>query len=129
MSRILASIWTAILVMALALPSIGPMLDHHFAERNPTHRHVSVALDHAHGYGSSHSHVATETPHDSTDSTALYNHDSGLVTLVSLMIDDAAARASERFEPSSIFNIPLIARVSRAGHFTAPPDRPPQPVI
>jgi len=122
MSRILASIWTAILVMALALPSIGPMLDHHFAERNPTHRHVSVALDHAHGYGSSHS----ETPHDST---ALYNHDSGLVTLVSLMIDDAALRASKCFEPSSIFNIPLIARASRAGHFTAPPDRPPQPVI
>ena len=118
MSRILASIWTAILVMALALPSIGPMLDHHFAERNPTHRHGSVALDHAH--------VATETP---DDSTALYNHDSGLVTLVSLMIDDAALRASECFEPSSIFNIPLIARVSRVGHFTAPPDRPPQPVI
>ena len=126
MNRILASIWTAILVMALALPSIGPMLDHHFAERNPTHRHVSVALDHAHGYGSSHPHVATETP---DGSTALYNHDSGLVTLVSLMIDDAALRASECFEPSSIFNIPLIARVSRAGHFTAPPDRPPQPVI
>ena len=126
MSRILASIWTAILVMALALPSIGPMLDHHFAERNPTHRHVSVALDHAHGYGSSHAHVATETP---DVSTALYNHDSGLVTLVSLMIDDAALRASECFEPSSNLNIPLIARVSRAGHFTAPPDRPPQPVI
>ena len=126
MSRILASIWTAILVMALALPSIGPMLDHHFAERNPTHRHVSVALDHAHGYGSSHLHVATETPHDST---ALYNHDSGLVTLVSLTIDDAALRASKRFEPSSIFNIPLIVRASRAGHITAPPERPPQPVI
>ena len=118
----MASIWTAILVMALALPSIGPMLDHHFAERNPTHRHVSVALDHAHGYGSSHS----ETPHDST---ALYNHDSGLVTLVSLTIDDAALRASKRFEPSSIFNIPLIARASRAGHIIAPPERPPQPVI
>jgi hypothetical protein len=126
MNRILTIIWTAILVIALALPSIGPLIDHHFAERNPAHLHVSVSLDHTHGYGASHAHAATEsTPNDAT---ALYNHDSGLATAVPLMIDDAALRASERFESSSVFNIPMLARVLRVGHVPAPPDRPPQPV-
>jgi hypothetical protein len=127
MNRILANIWVLVLVMALALPSIGPLIDHHFAERNPTHHHVSVAQDHAHAYGSSHAHVATESAPD--DATALYNHDSGLATVAPLMIDDAALRVSQGFEASSIFDIPLIARVSRADHIIAPPDRPPQPVI
>jgi uncharacterized protein (DUF952 family) len=126
MNRILTVVWTAILVIALALPSIGSLIDHHFAERNPTHLHVSVSLNHTHGYGSSHAHASTaSTPNDAT---ALYNHDSGLTTAVPLMIDDAALRASERFEPSSVFNIPMLARVLRVDHVPALPDRPPQPV-
>jgi hypothetical protein len=127
MNRILASIWTVILVMAIAVSSIGPLVDHHFAERNPTHHHVSITLEHTHGYGASHAHVETESA--SNDATALYNYDSGLASAVPLRIDDAALRASERFDPSSAFTIPLFVRISRADHIPAPLDRPPQAVI
>ena len=126
MNRILASIWTVILVMALALPSIGPLIDHHFAERSPTHHHVSITIDHTHEFRVFHGHLDIETVPN--DSTALYNYDTSLVTIIPMMIDDAALRISERFDPSSTFIIPLFARVPRADHITTPPDRPPQPV-
>ena len=38
--RVLAGWWlTAIAASALVLPSLGPLLDHHFVERLPTHTH------------------------------------------------------------------------------------------
>jgi hypothetical protein len=44
-------------VVALALTSLGPMLDHHFAERHPGHQHLylgSASPDHSHAYEHSH---------------------------------------------------------------------------
>lgn len=48
-----------LLVLAIALLSLGPMLDHHFAERHPGHRHFylgSADSSHPHGYQESHVH-------------------------------------------------------------------------
>ena len=48
-----------LMVAALALSSLGLMLDHHFAERHPGHRHLYLGTalpDHSHSYQSSHSH-------------------------------------------------------------------------
>ncbi|NQW16888.1 MAG: hypothetical protein HQ478_05315 [Chloroflexi bacterium] len=52
--------WVA--VLALLLPVIGPMIDHHYAERLPGHGHVyfgSVELTHEHDLSASHSHAAS----------------------------------------------------------------------
>jgi hypothetical protein len=44
---------------ALFMPFFGPMLDHHFAERQPSHQHVffgSASAEHVHFYEAAHTH-------------------------------------------------------------------------
>ena len=51
--------FSLLLVAALALSSLGPMLDHHFAERHTGHQHLylgSALPDHSHSYERSHAH-------------------------------------------------------------------------
>ena len=48
-----------IVVFSLAMSWMGPMLDHHFAERHPGHQHIylgTVSPDHSHDYEAFHSH-------------------------------------------------------------------------
>jgi hypothetical protein len=66
---------------ALILPFFGPLLDHHFAERQHNHQHIyfgATATDHVHFYDlphpHSHVHDTPATPHgDGTGSTASPN--------------------------------------------------------
>ena len=47
-------------IVALLLSSIGPLADHHFAERHPGHAHVYLGPegpDHAHPYQAAHFHA------------------------------------------------------------------------
>ena len=51
-------------VVAVLTVVVGPVLDHHFAERQATHGHVfldEVTPDHAHMADESHAHVAGES--------------------------------------------------------------------
>ena len=51
-----------ILVVAIALMSLGPMLDHHFAERHPGHQHVFLGAadsSHSHTFDKSHAHYGS----------------------------------------------------------------------
>ena len=46
-------------VFVLLASALGPMLDHHFAERHPAHGHLymgAVGLDHSHPFENSHIH-------------------------------------------------------------------------
>ncbi len=48
-----------LVAVSLLLLSLGPMLDHHFAERHPGHSHIylgSVVPDHSHSFESNHDH-------------------------------------------------------------------------
>ena len=50
------------MVAALALSSLGPMLDHHFAERYPGHQHLYLGTalpDHSHNYQNAHAHYGS----------------------------------------------------------------------
>lgn len=52
-----------LVVSALALSALGPMLDHHFAERHPGHLHLylgSAGPDHSHSYQDNHSHNGSQ---------------------------------------------------------------------
>ena len=64
------------LVVALVAPAFGPILDHHFAERQPGHIHFGTAnpSSHVHSYAESfHIHKADNTPESYP--VALYRHD------------------------------------------------------
>ena len=54
-----AQVMAAVSIALLFLPSIGPQLDHHFAERRPDHTHVflgSEVPDHTHFFEGRHHH-------------------------------------------------------------------------
>ena len=51
--------WVGAAVTVALLPTIGPMLDHHYAGRQPGHDHVHIGAlfpDHPHGHDVSHDH-------------------------------------------------------------------------
>ena len=53
-----------LVVLSFALSWMGPMLDHHFAERHPAHRHIYLGAAvpaHSHDFSSFHSHSALLT--------------------------------------------------------------------
>lgn len=115
------------LLVALALPSVGPLADHHFAERQPIHHHLGAPRHHIHAYNH-HAHTPEEGTDASGQSTALFNYESAPAVTAFVVADDMAMRSFLLFEPSSLFllPLPLIARAKQ--HDAAPPARPPQPL-
>ena len=57
MTPALLRVWPLTLaVVMVALPMLGPALDHHFAERQPYHAHVGADPSHSHDYRVAHAH-------------------------------------------------------------------------
>ena len=55
----------ALAVIGLALPDVGPLLDHHFIERLHDHQHLylgSVYKEHSHPFQSPHPHAGAPAP-------------------------------------------------------------------
>ena len=113
---------------ALVLPSLGPLLDHHFIERDPGHLHLGPHQPHVHDFNRQYFHLHTRAR--STDAgnrqTALYNRDAGPVAITSVATDNAAMQAFLRFQPTSLFTLPLPSQAWLRSAFTNPPDKPPR---
>lgn len=106
------------MVAAVELPSFGPIVDHHFAERLPSHHHLGAASAHEHPFNLAHAETG-----DSTDSpTALYNHDSGLAPVVSMAVDASLLGSFLSFELSTSVNLPLTDRDSSKTRYPTLPD-------
>ena len=136
--RQLAQQWLALLVVfSLGLSSLGPMLDHHFAERHPGHGHFyfgAAAADHSHSYDLSHPHDTLSAllgevavPDDpGVDGVVIFSPNAG--------IGAAAADLTLPLTPPSFAGFgdgagPLTAGDTRGAALTsriiAPPTRPP----
>ncbi len=122
MNRLLALFWTLLLVTAVALPSFGPLVDHHFAERLPSHRHLGAAASHTHAFNLAHD----EDSESSGIPTAVYNHDGGLATAVSMAIDASMLGAVVRPELSSSVNLPTVKTGPLRTRYPTPLYRPPR---
>ena len=116
------------LLAALVLPSVGPLVDHHFAERQPGHLHARAYDHHDHKHAYQHTH-----PHDSEAEArsdglpiALYNYEKGPAGTVVIVADDAALLTVLAFEPSSLLALPQPALGLVKEHHPAPPEKPPQ---
>ena len=60
-AKVLFPVTALTLLAALLLPLLGPLMDHHFAERQPAHLHVypaGVPIQHLHDHEAFHSHEA-----------------------------------------------------------------------
>ena len=68
MNAILIRVWPlALVVLMVALPAAGPLLDHHFAERQPYHAHVGADSSHRHDYRAAHIHPVDPATGESSD--------------------------------------------------------------
>ena len=79
------------LTVGLGVPSVGPLVDHHFAERHSAYSHVSaVTRLHTHVYQNSHTHYHHSS---GTQPFALYNHDSVSTASVIMVAEDTAMQS------------------------------------
>ncbi len=136
--RILAGWWlTAIAASVLVLPSIGPLLDHHFVERLPSHAHSyqgDVTPSHVHPYEMpghlGHGALSRDTLLEAGND--LYMARGGGAAVAPGDINTKQSPDSPVF--SGLFGRDLPALLGRAagtlmGAFIPPPWTPPRPVV
>jgi hypothetical protein len=128
MNTVSVKFWVVLLALALGLPSIGPLMDHHFAELQPDHRHLGPTQQHVHAYSHQHGH-SQSTAGETVAAGAVYNHDSGPPAVVVVTGSDMAIQSFLRFEPSSEFTLPPSSSVQANQTFMAPPEKPPQQAL
>lgn len=133
--RGLASAAALAAVAALLAPLLGAALDHHFAERQPDHRHIGLAHSHAHyfharayapAHGHSHAYESAYHPHPvgadgggEDAPIALRSGGDGAPAAVAASHRNAASDGGHRFSPTSVIGQPpYIALILRA---VAPP--------
>ncbi|MGH2543740.1 MAG: hypothetical protein ACRDIB_13130 [Ardenticatenaceae bacterium] len=118
---------SAILLLAtLILPSVGPLLDHHFAERQPGHRHAaSVVQPHKHSYEDDYHHHA---PGYNGDAPILVNYDSS-VTAVPIVFAADLIEAFALYQPTSYFNLPPAPAERARVRYIPPPVAPPRELL
>ncbi len=119
MNRIFARLWMfALAALAAFLPPLGPLFDHHFAERMPYHAHVGATSDHEHGYRHIHS-------HDSPDwNPALYELVAASVILIAALSPDSDATPDS--DSDSALRIPGPESDVLISAYISPPDIPPR---
>jgi hypothetical protein len=126
-TRLLAGLSIITSLAGLLAPAVGPLMDHHFAERQPAHQHLGLVPDHIHDYGANHAHRhAGPDGAGGGNGTALYNAEGGPAGSIVAFTTDKAMQAFLLFEPTSTVSLPAsLDRLARQA-FTPPPDRPPR---
>ncbi len=113
----------ALAALVVFLPSLGPLYDHHFAERMPYHTHIGVPSEHEHGYRSLHSHGADR----SADWTpALYELDISPTVLTIVLSSDSGLGGGPVPDADSVLRIPGSEQHALKSAYLSPPDRPPR---
>ena len=70
----LVRVWpVGLAAVMLALPFLGPVIDHHFAERQPYHAHFGADAGHEHDYASLHVHQPDQAAGAAEGGIALYS--------------------------------------------------------
>jgi hypothetical protein len=109
----------------LLLPAAGPLVDHHFAERQPGHLHIGMAGYRAHDHGYEHAHGHSQAD-GSGYPVVLYSYDGATVAIPAVARADTAMELFLDFEPGSIFTLPLPPEARVKHIYISPPGKPPQ---
>ena len=124
MNRVLVRVWpVGLAVLMVALPFLGPVVDHHFAERQPYHAHFWADEGHEHNYSSLHSHHADQA---SKDGIALYSFDASSAGPSMAMLADSELESRLTPDPDSVLTLraPEFAALRSAS--VSPLERPPR---
>lgn len=117
-----------LLLAAVIFPSIGPLVDHHFAQHQDYHSHVGLVHYHTHAdVGHTHSHdypLAQDAGHQSGP-VMLYNYDSGPASGLATVVWHVGSLPVLSFEPTSTLLLPLPPTARWRQAYIPPPLRPP----
>jgi len=135
----LRSIFALLGTFFLLLPTIGPILDHHFVQREPNHYHIylgTVVPEHTHPYQEHHTHrpasldpngSVPDNPVGAPDILYLTSQD-GLGLSVTPFSTPVVLLEMVYSDPGDVWS--LSRQIHHDGilisAFTPPPDRPPQ---
>ena len=123
MNRLVTYLPSIILLIGLIVPTVGPLVDHHFADRQPGHNHLLLVSDHLHAVDGQHSHLLTGDTEDGEGSATLYNYDSGLAVGQNAPSDATSLLASLQYEPTSVLILPLYPVTTLTGQTISPPSK------
>ena len=111
----------------LALSSLGPLVDHHYAERDPAHSHLGASVAHVHDYAApyAHDHARQDAPDAPSGDAPLLNRYAAPAALTTVVTDRDAVSVALIFEPTSLFILPPPSTARLRSESTPPPQRPP----
>ena len=116
-------------VGALLLPAAGPLLDHHFVERQPSHSHVFLDQsphDHLHSYEyAAHNHEEHDPPLDGIVVVTSYDAMGSGFTDVTPPIHRLARLLPARVPEKAVFGFDAERKLL-AGESISPPTQPPR---
>ncbi len=125
--RSIGALFALTAVVALLAPLAGPVLDHHFAERQPDHLHFGAPGQHTHAFESPyhlHRHPPS-TPADGSSPVALYRSEGAMAATIAGSPVDVDTASIRKFQPASVFILPPPFAGAVKQHSPAPPDKPP----
>lgn len=117
-----------LLLLALILPTVGVLVDHHFAERQPSHLHIGVYGDHLHFFGAHHVHyedAVSSNARDQGTPSAIYNYDGALTIALGVAMVGMGMNALFAFEPTSFYVFPHPRNSPAKTRYVSPAKRPP----
>ena len=124
MDRVLARLCPIALgALLVLLPSLGPLIDHHFAERQPYHSHLGADRGHEHGYRYFHAHGAD---FDSEANPALYNLDTSLAGFTTATLSESDLSRQTLIEPTSLIGTHTASDAALRSIYPDPPYKPPR---
>ena len=127
MRRIASLPPSTLLIASIAAVMLGPLLDHHFAELQPTHSHLGRASSsgHSHLIERFHSHGPGSANRCDGGLVMVYSHESGLaVTTASGLGDQISARVAIDFERLTTWLVPAPPEVTATSRSTPPSTGP-----
>lgn len=65
LGKLLGCLLAVLVLLLLLFPGLGPVLDHHFAERQPDHAHIyfgPILFRHIHPFEEPHGHIHGQKP-------------------------------------------------------------------
>lgn len=120
----LVRVWpVGLAVLMVALPFVGPVVDHHFAERQPYHAHFGADEGHNHNYASLHVHSDDQT---ADGGIALYSFEVFSAGPYMAMLADSELESRLTPDPDAVLTLRAPEFAALRSEFVSPLDRPPR---
>ncbi len=118
--------WPVGLAVVMAvLPFLGPVVDHHFAERQPYHAHFGTDVGHEHYYASLHAHQSLP-PTGSGGGIALYSFEVFSAGPSVAMLTDSELESRLTPDPDAVLTLRAPAPSVLRSASVSPLERPPR---